>query len=164
MWPLRSAAGQRIPERDAGPGEAPLWAPAGTAYGNRRQGRCHAACLSAATSRSQETRVFESPGVFELGVSWSTISPFQSNSIRDPDPPARQRVPAGARLARRWAKRVLALMSCDHDPGRDSRLRATGLGLRRDPISELLSALSAELSQLGSRWHLFGAQAVVLWG
>jgi hypothetical protein len=33
-----------------------------------------------------------------------------------------------------------------------------------DPISELLSALSAELSRLGSRWYLFGAQAVVLWG
>ncbi|MBZ0145918.1 MAG: hypothetical protein K8F56_20335 [Rhodocyclaceae bacterium] len=50
------------------------WAPAGTAYGDRRQGRRHAACLRAATSRSQETRVFESPGVFELGVSCSTIS------------------------------------------------------------------------------------------
>lgn len=33
-----------------------------------------------------------------------------------------------------------------------------------DPVSELLAALSAELARLGSRWYLFGAQAVVLWG
>jgi hypothetical protein len=33
-----------------------------------------------------------------------------------------------------------------------------------DPVSELLAALSVELARLGSRWYLFGAQAVVLWG
>lgn len=35
--------------------------------------RCQAACLGAAPSRSRETRVFESPGVLELGVSRSTL-------------------------------------------------------------------------------------------
>src|SRR5690606_12719680 len=118
MWPLRSAAGQRIPERDAGPGEAPLWAPAWTAYGDRRQGRRHAACLSAATSRSQETRVFESPGVFELGVSWSTISdliPSQGLTLRSRRPTTK---PAEATRAAStgWAcSNLVGLASeCDH--------------------------------------------------
>lgn len=64
ILPLRSAAAQRMPERVAGPAEAPLWAPAETAYGDRKQRRDHAACLSAANSRIHETRVFESPGMF----------------------------------------------------------------------------------------------------
>lgn len=33
-----------------------------------------------------------------------------------------------------------------------------------DPLAELLAGLSAALSSQGSRWYLFGAQAVVLWG
>lgn len=32
------------------------------------------------------------------------------------------------------------------------------------PLADLLGGLASALAELGSRWYLFGAQAVVLWG
>ena len=33
-----------------------------------------------------------------------------------------------------------------------------------DPLTELFADLASALGELGVRWYLFGAQAVVLWG
>jgi len=45
--------------------------------------------------------------VFELGVSWSTISPLQSNIVRDPDPPAGD----GRRMANPFCSTISPLQS-----------------------------------------------------